>query len=248
MKMRLSKILTRGSFTYEYRDTGDAWSTPAEMINGVLESTRNFVSPVCDELRITGTLLDSEPMDRVHLCGLEITSGLQFDVTGTTPSTFSQLVYTEPTKKHRQTLRFAEVSTSAPQITITGIGQRQFNLRQIAFCGPGYSPDDNFVWESPIRGSNRYRRHRTAGSSHQSKVSSAKGTTLNFRENPSSDFTSLQHFIDEVTVEGYCLFERSTESDDYRDSYLAVAQVGQLDPTNFNLNNFDLDLEEAIHS
>ena len=78
-KMGLGVPIMGAVYTYEYRDTGGAWSSPKVMEGGANDPYKGFTSPECDELRITATTTASTEINRIHLAGLSISSGLVFD-------------------------------------------------------------------------------------------------------------------------------------------------------------------------
>jgi hypothetical protein len=246
MKMALSKPITNGTWSYAYRNTGGAWSAETAMVGGV-DSTINFVAPVCDELRITGTLAAAEAIDRFHICGLNFT-GLTFDIAGSVAiATVAQAVYQRPLRTHRQTMRFASDTTDTPVVIITGINQRILNFRQLMFAKVGFVPQENFIYPSPIDAGNSYIDIQGGGSNHLKVDDRTKGDVLNFRENYDDDYLDMTHFVDHVLSRGYCLFERDSTSDDYKDSYIATVKTSRrVNPTNLNLNNFALTAKEAF--
>lgn len=228
------------TFTYASRATAGSWSSETVLDVGVNEPDDNFVSPVCDELRITMTPSTSTTIDRVHVTGLNILSGLSFEVVGSgSLVTDAQNVHTYPAATYRQTIRFTAAAHTSFQLIITGIGQQALDIRQIMFAKKYVTPTYNFQNDSPLTLGTRFITSRTYGTNHQKADDTTRTEIMNFALMADDDYKKIDYMIRRLTLDGFCLVETDSESDDHEDSYLGYIQLGGIARVE-NINSFDV--------
>lgn len=240
----LCRPLSEATVTYAFRDSGGEFSEEIIMDRGINEPSRNIIFPVCDEIRITATLPEIGEFDRVHLAGLNILDGLSFDIAG--GDSIDQAVYARPKSTHRQTLRFDPVNTLTPTLTISGINQRQLQMRQMMFAKVGFTPEYCFDYGSIAQISNRFTPSQTGGSNYFQIADTTHGRAANFSNQSDDAVLDAEYFLDEILDRGYCLLEENDQSDDHTDSYIARVSMSEVNPVAFNLNSFTLNYLEAF--
>lgn len=241
----ISHPILDATFTYASRATLGAWSSETVLDVGVNEPDDNFVSPVCDELRITMTPTASTEIDRVHITGLSILTGLSFEVVGSTSLvTDAQNVHAYPASTHRQTVRFTAATHTSFQLIITGIGQAALDIRQIMFAKTYFAPNYNFQNESPLNLGTRFKAMRSKGANHKRIDDSTRNEVMNFALMADDDYKKLDYMIRQLTLDGFCLIETDSVSDDHEDSYLGYIQLGQISRSHTDIKEFNLTLTE----
>jgi len=210
-QMALVKPLTDALYTYEYRDTGGAWSNEAPMTGGANNPYRNFVSPPCDELRITGKTGAASSVDRIHLSSVGTYGALVFDsssglVAEPAPS------LERPHRTNHITFRVDEEVSTSHTLTITGIGGVSMGFRQVVFGKTWWSPDMNYSYGSAFQNGAQFSSSQSNASLYQRKVFSGKGQALSLTEQAKDTLLDLDYLLSDLTIEGFCLFERDKNS------------------------------------
>ena len=199
----LSAPINGATYTYAYRDTAGTWSSEIAMDAGVVEREVNFISPVCDELRITMTC-PSSVLDKVHIEGLNLT-GLSFDIDDGAVTNFAQTVDPQPKDAHRQKFQLTGSTVTTVTLTITGIAQQELNIDQLAFCYEAWGEhcyqglDDSLM--------NQYLTHDTYGYSGRSLRSRKEFKNLVFQDMEYSEYEDLKYLADYTLVDRFCLAE-----------------------------------------
>lgn len=247
-KMGLSLPVMGAEYTYETRDTGGGWATAKVMEGGANNVYRGFTSPVCDELRITATTATSTAIDRIHLAGLSILTGLVFDSSsGLTAE--AQPTNTRPATTAHVTFRVTEETATTHVITITGIGQEQLDIRQIFFAKLTWLPDYNYSYASSFKVGNSFLSQQVIGSYYQHYSSGGRSQSLGLSNQSETAMLDLAYFINHQTVNGFCLFERDTVvtplvRQDY--VFAVFAQMGQISHNTFQYYSTELTITEAF--
>lgn len=247
-KMGLSVPLKNASYSFEYRDTGGAWSTPEAMTGGANNVYRGFTSPVCDELRITATSTVSAPIDRIHLAGLSISSGLVFDSSSGLVSE-PQPVITRLSETNHYTFKVTETDSTSHSLTITGIGQQKLDIRQIIFAKLTWSPDYNYDFGSTLQVSNSFQDQQSFDSRYQRKTFGGRSQTLQLNYQSEETLLDLAHLIKNLTCDGFCLFERDTETTPIRQDYHFAIQASMSGITDvaYDKKSTELTIKEAFN-
>lgn len=238
----IGRPILDATFTYAYRNTGGSWSSEIPMTRGISPETQddNFVAPVCDELRFTANLTNSEPLRAVHLCGLNIASGLTFEVLGAaTLTTQAQTVYAFPEQTHRQTIYFSETTHNQFQLIVTGLNQRVFDMDYLMFADISWQPVQNFNNSSPLTLGQRFISMQTNASNSQKLDRSTTAETFNFTMMKDIEYRSLNHLIKMKTVGGMCLVIVDDESTDHQDSYIGLISISDIGRVK-DINTLDL--------
>lgn len=235
------------TFTYAFRETGGAWSAEFALVRGVNAPTRNFLAPACDELRITMTTPGDVVLERIHLCGLNISAGLTFEVAGgATTDTIPQTTPTRPRNSHRQTLRRTGPATDTHTLTITGIGQQNLNILDMVWGGPPFYPSDNYEQTSPFSFAPT-QVQLNAGSSAYLKTKYRNGYfNAKFVKVERENFLDLEYLITHTLGDNTPgLVELNSTSDEPRDTFIAnIELVGEATPATNTLVGFMLRLGE----
>jgi hypothetical protein len=127
--------------------------------------------------------------------------------------------------------------------TITGIGQQVLDIRQIMFATKYVDPTYNFQRESPLTLSPRFISGRTGGTNHQRLDDSTRTEVMKFKVMSNDDYKKLNYMIRQKTVNGFCLIETDTASDDIEDSFLGYINLGDISRFDGE-NSYDVSIME----
>jgi hypothetical protein len=231
--------------------TGD-WGSWLIMDGGANNPYKGFTSPACDKLALRATFDAPVFLDRAHLSMLSTTTGLSFKIQGgiggidfsLAPS--SQSIESRPTSKQSQNIRWEGSLVDQIQVVITGLAGTQIDVRQIIFGTLFWTPDQNYNWSSPLNIAAKYKRKKSNKSNYQRLDDKTRSRTLNFERMSEENYLDLQYFVDELCVDGLCLFEADVTSNEVRDSYLVSAEMGGVDRKGAGRSNTQLQLIEAF--
>lgn len=224
-KMGLSAPLLGAKYEYEYRNTAGSWSTIARMPGGANTPTIGFTTPViCDELRITATTTASTAIDRIHLAGLSIASGLIFD-SSSGLSSEAQPTITRPDSVNHYTFRVSTETATTHTLTITGIGQSKLDIRQVFFAKLTWQPAKNYETTSPTETGIKYIDQSTISFNQQKIDGGGRSDSLGLFLLTEDSILDLVDFEKNKTVYQLCLFERDADSVTVRQDYSFAASI-----------------------
>ena len=235
----LSAPISGATYTYAYKNTADVnYSNEIAMLSGVDRPEINFVSPVCDELRISFTSPDVV-LDKIHLAGLNL-SGLSFEFThdGGTHS-FAQEIYPRSRPSQRQTMQFPSVTTSSGQLVISGIAQRKLNIDQVVFCATAWGEHCYTGHEDSLM--HQYNRHQTIGFNGASYRGNSTSRSISFSFMDYDEYEDLSELLNYTLTDRYCLVEFSHT----QDSQMMTAFSSPASWSRGNYYSFNMELMEA---
>jgi len=249
-KMGLSAPLLGAKYEYEYRDTGGAWSTITRMPGGANTPTIGFTAPPADELRITATTANSTAIDRIHLAGVSIASGLVFD-SSSGLSSEAQPTITRPDSTNHYTFRVSTETATTHTLTITGIAQAKIDIRQIFFAKLDWQPTGqsaNYNNGSPRDTGEAYINQSTLSFNQQKRDGGGRVEALSLSGLTEDSILDLTYLEKTKTVGQFCLFERDADSVSVRQDYcLAVTiQTTDINPESINTFSATLNIKEAF--
>ena len=225
-KFTLTVPNEKAVFRFSFRNTGQPWPENQIMNGGAGDQDKTFSSPVCDELRITATFDTAEILDRVHFSNLSVTSGLRFMVThGGSSQATTQTEEPRPKFSQNQTIRTEPKKSSEVEIVITGINQNTLTFDQVIFGKIDWSPKVSFSDASPYRNATRYSRQRIRSSSNQRLEDNARILPLLFFNITEDEYLDLEHLIDHVSNDGYCLVELDSSKISEHDAFLGLCSL-----------------------
>ena len=222
--MGLSAPLLGAKYEYEYRDTLGSWSTIARMPGGANTPTIGFTAPACDELRITATTVSSTAIDRIHLAGVSIASGLVFD-SSSGLSGEAQPAITRPDATNHYTFRVSTETATIHTLTITGIAQAKIDIRQIFFAKLTLQPTVNYDATSPFSTGLKYIDQNTLSFNQQKFDGGGRSYELGLFLQTEDSILDLIEFEKNKTINQLCLFERDADSVTVRQDYCFAANI-----------------------
>lgn len=246
-KMGLSAPLLGAKYEYEYRDTGGAWSTIARMPGGANTPTIGFTAPPADELRITATTATSTAIDRIHLAGVSIASGLVFD-SSSGLSSEAQPTITRPDSTNHYTFRVSTETATTHTLTITGIAQAKIDIRQIFFAKLTWQPSKNYDVESAIDTGISYIDQSTLSFNQQKYDGGGRSEQLGLSLQSEDSILDLIHFEKNQTINQLCLFERDADSVTLRQDHTFAVNIKttNIKPVSDDIFNATLNIKEAF--
>ena len=247
--MRLTKILSAAGLTYSTYD-GAIWSAYETIPDLLIDSTGNFVSPICSGLRLRYTFAVATSVDRIQITRLSKTSGLTFQATsgdGTTqvecyPAT-AQVDNPLSGSTANEVVRFAEQSDEVYELEITGLSAETLSFKSTMVGVSGWSPSQfNYDYGQGIDDGAVLSISESLNSAISEKQDGKRKEEMQFALAPKSDSDGLTRFLKFDTVDGLCLFERSIA--DYNDCYLAIVQTQGGRHDSFERYSFGLNILE----
>jgi len=246
-KMGLSAPLLGAKYEYEYRDTGGSWSAIARMPSGANTPTIGFTAPPADELRITATTATSTAIDRIHLAGVSIASGLVFD-SYSGLSSEAQPTITRPDSTNHYTFRVSTETATTHTLTITGIAQAKLDIRQIFFAKLTWQPSKNYDVESSADTGISYINQSTLSFNQQKYDGGGRAEQLGLSLQSEDSILDLIHFEKNQTINQLCLFERDADSVTLRQDYAFAVNIKttNIKPVSDDIFSATLNIKEVF--
>lgn len=233
----ISAPATGATYTYQIRDTAGAWSSAVSMTAGVNDPDRAFSTEgLADELRINVTFPTAQAIDHILIDGLNITSGLTFDITGaSTVPTINQHTPTNTRRRERQILRFTEQTSSTYTIDIIGLGQKTLSFYQIALATTGFNPSqaENFSLGASRKRARQVADTLTRQARHRKTRAAVGSFNVSFPKLTTANDDLLDYVVYTQATDQFCIVQLATDDDEGAGNFFAHVA---LDSSNYVSN------------